>query len=178
MVKFKPEKYQKKFVINGEFCEVRPAYDFDVPAIRLLVNTAYKDLADLGLNYTATYQDEDVTRARIQKGCAFVLECSHQIVGTVLFTEENLFTGFHSGYVSQLAVSPSKRKLGLASYLMKLCERIALEEGYNALQLDTAKPAHHLVSWYQRMGYVIVGEKHWDGKTYDSYIFEKILKNE
>ena len=59
---------------------------------------------------------------------------------------------------------------------MDYCEALAIEEGFEGIQLDTAKPATHLVNWYQKRGYKIVGEKHWDGKTYDSFIFEKIFK--
>lgn len=31
----------------------------------------------------------------------------------------------------------------------------------------------NLVDWYLRRGYEIVGEMRWEGKTYDSWIFEK-----
>lgn len=53
---------------------------------------------------------------------------------------------------------------------------LAASENFEGLQLDTAKPALHLVNWYLKRGYKVVGEIHWDGKTYDSYIFEKDLK--
>ena len=60
---------------------------------------------------------------------------------------------------------------------MNYCENLAKNENYEAIQLDTAIPARHLVDWYKKRGYIIVGETHWDGKTYDSYIFEKSLIN-
>ena len=67
--------------------------DQDIPRVRLLVNAAYKELADKGLNYTATYQDEEITRERISQGRAFVLEKDDQLIGTVLLLKKNLFTG-------------------------------------------------------------------------------------
>lgn len=56
---------------------------------------------------------------------------------------------------------------------MNFCEDLAKSEGLDAVQLDTAKPALHLVTWYQKQGYKIVGETKWEGKTYESWIFEK-----
>ena len=45
--------------------QFRLATDADVPALRILVNSAYQQLADLGLNFTGTYQNEDITRERM-----------------------------------------------------------------------------------------------------------------
>jgi len=152
---------------------LRLSLDSDIPAIRCLVNAAYKELAEMGLNYTATYQDEAVTRDRIKKGRAFVFEVDGQIAGTVLFSAKNYFTANKTAYVSQLAVRPDIKRTGLGSLLMNHCEELARTEGFAGIQLDTAKSARHLVEWYLRRGYQIVGETHWEGKTYDSWIFEK-----
>ncbi len=164
---------QEHFVFKNH--EFRLAKDSDIPNIRVLVNSAYKELADLGLNYTATFQDEQITRERISKGRAFILEKNNQLIGSVILKKENWFTGKNSAYVSQLAILPGLKKQGLGSLLMDLCEDIAAKEGYEAIQLDTAKPAGHLVTWYLKRGYKIVGESKWEGKTYESWIFEKII---
>jgi predicted N-acetyltransferase YhbS len=158
---------------SGASCHLRPVQDADIPAIRLLVNTSYKELADMGLNYTATYQDEATTRKRIDEGRAFVLELNQEIIGTVLFSTKNYFTQRNTGFVSQLAIDPQFKKSGLGSKLMDYCEELARAEGFEAVQLDTAKPARHLVDWYLRRGYAIVGETRWEGKTYESWVFEK-----
>ena len=154
---------------------LRPALDADVPRIRYLVNAAYKELADRGLNYTATYQDERITRERMQQGQTFVLEHDGELIATVLFKKENFFTGRDSAYVSQLAVAPAWKRHGLGNRLMDFCEELATQQGHDCIQLDTAQPALHLVTWYQNRGYRIVGETRWDGKTYLSWIFEKDL---
>ena len=128
----------------------------------------------MGLNYTATYQNEAETASRIAKGTAYLLEHKGELVGTVLLKSDNWFTGRHTAYISQLAVTPAMKQRGL---LMDLCEDIARRRGFEAIQLDTAKPAGHLVEWYKRRGYAIVGETQWEGKTYESWIFEKSLVN-
>lgn len=154
---------------------IRFVKDEDIPQIRALVNHAYKELADMGLNYTATYQNEEITRDRISKGRAYVLEKDGRLLGTILLTVENYFTGRKSAYISQFAVHPKYKKQGLGSILMDHCEDLARQEKFEAIQLDTAKPAEHLVRWYQKRGYKIVGEDHYEGKTYESWIFEKDL---
>ncbi len=157
---------------------IRPTIDSDIPAIRALVNIAYQELGDVGLNYTATYQDEKTTKERICKGRAFVLLHNSEIIGTVLFSAQNYFTNRRTGYVSQLAICPGRKRSGLGSWLMDWCERLAEVEGFDGVQLDTAKPATHLVQWYRRRGYVVVGETHWEGKSYDSWIFEKAMPSD
>ncbi|MGE3759066.1 MAG: GNAT family N-acetyltransferase [Pseudobdellovibrionaceae bacterium] len=163
----------KSFVFRDQ--TIRQVVEQDIPQIRTLVNSAYKELADMGLNYTATYQDEKLTRERVAKGRAFALEKDGRIIGTVLLRQKNYFTGRKSAYVSQLAILPELKKSGLGNLLMDLCEAIARNEGFDSIQLDTAKPAKHLVSWYLRRGYQIIGATQWDGKTYESWIFEKSL---
>lgn len=162
-----------KAIINNCDYFLRRASTGDVPALRTLVNSAYKELSDMGLNYTATDQNEEKTLERINKGIAFVLLKESEIVATILFSEENHFTKRHTAYISQFAVNPSLKKSGLGTFLMNYCEDLALQKKYHGVQLDTAIPAKHLVQWYQKRGYDIVGETHWEGKTYRSYIFEK-----
>ena len=157
----------------GQKILLRKSIDADIPALRKLVNEAYKELSDQGLNYTATYQDEETTRQRIQKGRAFVLELNEKIIATILFSKENYFTNKNTAYVGQFAVASEHKKSGFGSLLINYCEDLARAEKFEGIQLDTAQPAIHLVNWYLKQGYVIVGETHWEGKTYDSYIFEK-----
>ncbi len=161
---------------NNQHYLFRLATDSDVSQIRDLVNESYKELADMGLNYTATYQDEQVTRERMADGRTFVLLSGKDVVGTILFYEKNYITEKRSAYLGQFAVSTKLKRSGLGSIIMDFCEQLANDEKYETIQLDTAKPAVHLVEWYQKRGYKIVGEMHWEGKTYDSYIFEKTLR--
>lgn len=167
----------KTVISAGRNYLLREARDEDVPSLRRLINAAYGELAEMGLNYTGTYQDEETTRERISGGRAFVLEDeSGGLVVTALVSRKNEITGRDSAYISQLAVSPSLKKCGLGRLLMDHCESVAREDGFSHIQLDTAQPAAHLVEWYRRRGYRIVGEVRWSGKTYSSWIFELELK--
>ena len=161
---------------NNKLYMFRQATNADVAQVRTLVNEAYKELADMGLNYTATYQDDTETSERMAQGRTFVLVSGKDIVGTIIYYQKNYFTEKRSAYLGQFAITPDLKRQGLGSIIMDFCEQLANDEKYEAIQLDTAKPAAHLVEWYKRRGYKIVGEKHWEGKTYDSYIFEKTLR--
>ncbi len=155
---------------------IRLANDSDVPAVRQLVNQAYKELSDMGLNYTATYQDEKVTQDRMKKGRCFLLLDDERIIGTILLYEEDyLKRSKKCAYVGQFGIHPEYKRKRLGSLLMDHVEKIALEECYESIQLDTAKPATHLVDWYLKREYQIIADDKWDGKTYESWIFEKPL---
>ena len=143
--------------------------------IRTLVNQAYQELSDMGLNYTATYQDVNTTIERMKTGQTFILKKQNQIVATILFSKKNYFTNKNTAYLSQFAVLPELKRQGLGTYLMDHCEQLAQQQGYEGLQLDTAIPATHLVKMYKNRSYSVVGETHWEGKTYNSYIFEKLF---
>lgn len=150
----------------------------EITSITHLLNSAYKELADKGLNYTAAFQHEDKTKNRISKGRCFVLKDSlNNILGTILLTEENYITNCKTLYIGQFGVLPELKKNGIGTLLMQHCENLARQEAYVGIQLDTAIPSQHLVDWYQRLGYHIIGKEHYEGKTYDSYIFEKRFSN-
>ncbi|MBX2995907.1 MAG: GNAT family N-acetyltransferase [Bdellovibrionaceae bacterium] len=149
--------------------------DGDVPAVTQLVRSAYKELADRGLNYTATYQEEDVTRSRMNEGKTLLLLRNDEIVGTITARDENAVSKKKCAYLGQFGIKPELKRLGLGTKMMNMIEFWAQESGYECLQLDTAKPAAHLVDWYLSRGYEIVGETKFEGKTYESWIFEKPL---
>jgi ribosomal protein S18 acetylase RimI-like enzyme len=152
--------------------DVRLATDADVPALRRLVNAAYRELADLGLNFTGTYQDEAITRQRMRDAEVFLLYRDGELVASLSVTvkgdEPHL-------YINQLAVRPDRKRQGLGRYLLDLAEARAHVSGVSLLRLDTAIPATHLVEMYRQRGFRVIGEVQWEGKTYRSYVMEKTL---
>jgi ribosomal protein S18 acetylase RimI-like enzyme len=164
---------QRSISHNGATYLLREAVEADVSEIRKVVNEAYKELSDQGWNYTATYQDEAVTWERMQTGRTFALIQDSKIIATILFSKKNYITQINSAYVGQFAVLNHAKNRGLGNLLMAFCEKLANDEKFDAIQLDTAQQAKRLVDWYLKRGYKIIGETHWEGKTYDSYIFEK-----
>ncbi|MGE5559678.1 MAG: GNAT family N-acetyltransferase [Chloroflexota bacterium] len=153
---------------------IRPATDADVPALRLLVNAAYRELADLGMNYTGTYQDEALTRERMRGRDVYLAFDGERLVATIS-TDVREQNGRPTLYISQFAVQPDLKRQGIGRHLMDYVEQVARQRGITRLGLDTATRAHHLVRFYQSLGFRIVAEEHWEGKTYNSYVMEKDL---
>ncbi|WII71633.1 GNAT family N-acetyltransferase [Bdellovibrio sp. 22V] len=152
---------------------MRRANALDVSSLRLLLNISYKELADQGWNFTGSYQDEAVTLKQVLERRVFVLCDEDELIGTVSVRDENWFTNRKSLYVGKLAILPRLKRQGLGGLLMNFAENLAKNEGYESLQLDTAKSAVHLIKWYQELGFQIVGGTQHQGKTYESLVFEK-----
>lgn len=84
-------------------------------------------------------------------------------------------TGGNNEYVNALAVDPALQRSGWGSLLLDRLENEAARRGLGRVGLDTAKPATELIAWYERRGYRVVGNVHWEGKTYDSVVMHKTL---
>ncbi|MEW6725306.1 MAG: GNAT family N-acetyltransferase [Bacillota bacterium] len=153
---------------------VRLAEEADVRPLRLLVNAAYRELAEMGMNYTGSYQDEEITRERMQGRDVYLVFLDGQMVGTIS-TEVEEEDGQSHLYISQFAVLPELKLRGIGRFIMDLVEQKARENGISRLRLDTATTAHHLVRFYSGLGYRVIAEEQWQGKTYRSYIMEKEL---
>lgn len=164
---------------------VRAAEIKDIPQLTHLLNAAYRPLAELGLNFTATFQDDELTACGLLSGRTLVLEIENQLIGTMkLRLDAGVSgTGLQLGgmdapilYLSRFAVLPNLQGQGLGLYLLNLAESIAEKEGCRALQLDTAQSAKYLLEFYSSQGFQIIRPIFYDGKTYTSWILEKELK--
>lgn len=146
-----------------------------------LLQRAYKELADAGLNFTASYQTAETTARRCADGHCFVVESEGALIGTaVLKTQfwdddptEYQVPG--TGVLGQFGVDPAWRGRGVGSALLAAVEERALRLGLTTLALDTAEPAKWLVAYYERNGFRAVGRHQWNGKTYSSLVMAKPL---
>jgi GNAT superfamily N-acetyltransferase len=154
----------------------------DIEELTTLLHKAYKQLADMGLNYTATYQDSTETRRRIQNGHCLVGEINDRFVATIIYYRPGLMSGCSwycqegVGVIGQFGVLPEFQGKGVGSKLLDAVEAMALKDECRELALDTAEPAIHLHRYYERRGYRIVDYVQWEGKTYRSVIMSKRLR--
>ena len=156
--------------------EVRLANLTDVPKLRVLLNSAYKRLADMNLNFNATFQDDELTAEGILEGRTFVLDLNGKLLGTMKLRNQNVIDDRQCLYVGRFAVDPELQGQGLGLHLLKLAEKLAFQEDCQCLQLDTAQPAEHLLKFYQGQGFQIKKPTYFEGKTYVSWVLEKTLR--
>ncbi len=154
--------------------------DDDLDALTEMLHAAYRPLADLGLNYTATDQDVQTTRSRVHVGETWVAELDGRVVGTVTLKESNPEEPNWYGRpdvaaFEQFGVDPAVQGQGIGKQLLEKIERRAREKGYAELACDTAQPARHLIALYEKWGYRVVDEIRYEGKTYPSFILSKAL---
>lgn len=161
---------------------IRPLNDSDsLEELTAMLHRAYRVLAEMGLRFLATHQDVATTRWRVSSGHCFVAEIDGKIVGTICYHDPSSDAGCDYyrqdgvARVGQLAVEPSLQRNRIATRLMTHAEEFARSRGMLELALDTAEPAGHLIEWYARIGYRIVGHHRWDVTNYRSVIMSKAL---
>ncbi|MEO9901587.1 MULTISPECIES: GNAT family N-acetyltransferase [Alphaproteobacteria] len=159
---------------------VRPFAETDsISELTKLLHRAYGSLADMGLRYRATHQDDDVTRQRVAEGNCFVAVVDGIIKGTIVFKKAVQTKGCpwydRPGVASigQFAVEPTLQANGLGRRLMTVAEKQAAASGAVEIALDTAEPATHLVDWYTRLGYRFIEHTQWEHTNYRSVIMSK-----
>ena len=154
-----------------------------ISELTLLIRRAYKILADMGFNYTGTYQDEATTRERIAEGECYVMLERGKIVGTITLClppfpwagESNWYGRSGVFCCGQFAVEPELQRAGRGSKLMDFVEHRAATLGATELALDTSEGATHLINFYKTRGYRYIELIQHEGKTYRSVILSKQL---
>jgi GNAT superfamily N-acetyltransferase len=146
-----------------------------------LLRRAYRQLADLGLRYMATWQSEDVTRSRAAAGTCFVAVQAGRLAGTIVLEASAPHLGnawyrrpevmtFH-----QFGVLPELQRRGIGAALLERVRVEALRAGARELALDTAEPAAHLITLYTRLGYRSVDHDRGADVNYRSVIMSRYL---
>ncbi len=155
-----------------------PAKD-SIEELTLLLNRAYKGLADMGLRYWATYQGPDVTAERIKNRHCFVAFLGGKLVGTITYAPPNQKDGSpwydrpEVAGIGQFGVEPELQGQGIGLQMMQFIEEHARANGAEELALDTAEPALHLIRWYESLGYRLIETVQWKDTNYRSVIMSK-----
>lgn len=146
-----------------------------------LLHRAYKRLADMGLNFIATFQSVEYTRNYFKKGECYILESEGKLVGTVFYyitiwdDAPEIFKENDSVLIGKFAVEPELQKLGLGSMLMDFVESHAHTNNKKRVVLDTSEKALHLIDYYNKRGYEYKHHWQWPDVNYKSVILSKEL---
>lgn len=154
----------------------------DIIQLTKLLNSSYRQLANMGFNYLATHQDHHITLQRIEKAICLIALIENRIIGTISYYSPENSYGCHwyekenVAKIGQFGVLPSYQSQGIGNRLLNLVETIALEDNVEELALDTAEGASHLVQYYGNKGYRFIEYTNWDHTNYRSVILSKSLK--
>lgn len=156
----------------------------DAAALTDLLHRAYSELAAMGLNFTASYQDEAETLARIGQGPCWISENDCKLVASITFALptpphlRRICQTAHQediAWLNQMAVDPDYRGRGLARQLRDVGFDWAKQQGAAQVGLDTASSATHLLALYHGWGFHDVETIHWSTHNYDSIVMTKSL---
>ncbi|HEY2476344.1 MAG TPA: GNAT family N-acetyltransferase [Candidatus Cybelea sp.] len=169
-------------VANVEILPFDQARDSFEELTRLLY-AAYRRLGEMGLNFVATTQDIQTTRRRIAAATAcWVARKDGRLAGTLCYyggspskQHPAWYEPFDVGYFAQFAVEPSLQGSGIGTLLLAAAQTRAIAEGKTEFACDTAEPARHLIAYYARNGFRIVGRHQWPHAVYASVIVSKRL---
>lgn len=150
--------------------------------LTVLLHRAYKQLADMGMRFFATYQSIDDTRNRVTGGECFVAEMDGTVVGTVTWyhgipkhPDPPLYSKPGVARFGQLGVEPHFQRRGIGLKLIERVELAARQAGCTHLALDTAEGASHLIQWYAQLGFKPAGHVQWGDTNYRSVLMCKSL---
>jgi GNAT superfamily N-acetyltransferase len=152
-----------------------------VHELTALLHRAYARLAAMGLRFVATYQDDAITKRRIEEGECYVAVLDNRLVGTVVLIPHGSFSDcewyelWRVARFGQFAVEPELQGLGIGSTLLDVIEDRARELGASEIALDTAEPAKHLIDYYSKRGYRFIDYIQWPMTNYRSVIMSKRL---
>ncbi len=143
---------------------IRPFVETDsIEDLTDLIHSAYAELGAMGLQYWGTHQKPKDTLERISKGIGLVAEIDGAIVGTLALhppeadSEVAVYRDQHTNKLTQFAVDPAKRGVGIGRALHSHAVEIARGKGATRVALDTAEGATHLIAMYSAWGYQHVG---------------------
>jgi GNAT superfamily N-acetyltransferase len=170
-----------KFTINNTEYEIRRWGERDsVSELTELLHRSYKRLADMGLNFLATHQDDIVTKRRLEKGESFVISNGEKLIAAVTLYKSSKskcewYNNAGVSYFGQFAVESEYQNCGIGSVMMKFLEVYAAKKGVKELSLDTSEQALHLIEYYKKRGYRFIQFHKWDEVNYRSVVMSKKL---
>lgn len=160
--------------------QIRPFAETDsVAELTSLLHRSYKRLADMGLRFVATYQDEGHTKELVEKGECFVAVSEGKIIGTILVYDKDNdeYPEFYKrddvAVFGKFAVEPMYQNCGVGEKLMEHIEQYAISKGMKELALDTSDEAKHLIDYYKKRGFRFIRYHKWGSTNYRSMIMSK-----
>ena len=139
---------------------IKPALESDIPALNMLVNSAYRgESSKAGWTTEADLlggirTDEAGLKALMQAPGAFILKYfeNDSILGCVYLKEED-----HKLYLGMLTVAPTLQNKGIGKMLLAAAEEEAHKRNCTAIFMSVISIRTELIHWYKKHGYYDTG---------------------
>jgi ribosomal protein S18 acetylase RimI-like enzyme len=134
----------------------------DIPALNILVNSAYRGESSKKGWTTEAYllggirTEESSLSALLNKEAAVILVYrneTNEITGCVSLQKEP-----GTFYLGMLTVSPPLQASGIGKELLNAAEDYVKKEKGNTISMTVISMRHELIAWYERRGYAKTGE--------------------
>lgn len=140
---------------------MRPAELKDIPALNMLINSAYRgESSKVGWTTEANIlggirtSEESLLETIETEGTTILIDfIENELVACVQLMEKE-----QSLYVGMLTVKPNLQNAGLGKKLLKASEDFAIKKGLSKLEMTVISDRSELIAWYERHGYVKTGE--------------------
>ena len=140
---------------------ISAATEQDIPALTILVNSAYRgDSSKKGWTTEADLlggvrTSEESLKANFENPNATILkyEDDGQLQGCVYLEMKG-----SDLYLGMLTVSPDAQTNGIGKALMAAAEQMAQEAHCRAITMTVITVRHELIAWYERRGFRATGE--------------------
>lgn len=159
-----------------------------IKEINALLLLSYKALAEKGMRFAASHEDESATKRNIEDGECFIGILDNEIVTCAMLRIPSKVEkiGWKANGPSwyqvegvttfgRFAVSPNFQGLRIGSKMMDVIENRARVLGFLELALDTSEHADHLIKMYEARGYRFIEYHQWGITNYRSVVMSKKL---
>jgi ribosomal protein S18 acetylase RimI-like enzyme len=131
---------------------LRPASPADLPAIKALVDLAYR-VEDFFIDGNRT--DGEDLEALLSEGAFLMAETPERnLEGSVYIRVRP-----PRGYFGMLSVHPAAQGAGLGRALVRAAERYCRDRGCTDMDLSVVNLRTELIPWYRRLGYTECGSE-------------------
>jgi ribosomal protein S18 acetylase RimI-like enzyme len=159
-----------------------------IKEVNTLLLSSYKALADKGMKFAASHEDEHATQKNIEDGECYIGILDGNIVTCAMLRLPDKiekigwkangpawYQGEGVTTFGRFAVSPEFQGLKIGSKMMDVIENRARELGFLELSLDTSEHAEHLIKMYKARGYRFIEYHQWGITNYRSVVMSKKL---
>ncbi|MCD0469166.1 GNAT family N-acetyltransferase [Flavobacterium sp. JAS] len=134
----------------------------DIPALNILINSAYRGesskkgwTTEANLLEGKRTNEEELTETILDpKNTILKYTEDNQIIGSVLLVEKE-----HQLYLGMLTVSPELQNSGIGKKMLAEAENHARALGLSSIIMTVISVREELIAWYKRHGYVDTGKR-------------------